>query len=31
MTLGESFDNISDPAPVAKKRQVIGRSDLLGR
>lgn len=29
--LGEAFAGFSDPKPVEKERQVIGRSDLLGR
>lgn len=29
--LGEAFANIPDPEPVKTERQVIGRSDLLGR
>lgn len=29
--LGEAFADFSDPKPVKKERQVIGRSDLLGR
>lgn len=29
--LGAAFTGFSDPKPVKKERQVIGRSDLLGR
>ncbi len=29
--LGEAFAGFSDPKPVKQERQVIGRSDLLGR
>lgn len=29
--LGEAFTNFSDPQPVKAKRQVIGRSELLGK
>lgn len=29
--LGEAFTNFSDPKPVKPERQIIGRSDLLGR
>lgn len=29
--LGEAFTSFSDPKPVKKERQVLGRSDLLGR
>lgn len=29
--LGDAFTNFSDPKPVKKERQVIGRSELLGK
>jgi serine/threonine-protein kinase HipA len=29
--LGEAFVGFSDPGPVRQERQIIGRSDLLGR
>ncbi len=31
VALGEAFTGFSDPKPVKDERQVIGRSDLLGR
>lgn len=31
VSLGEAFQGIPDPEPVAPERNVIGRSDLLGR
>jgi serine/threonine-protein kinase HipA len=30
-SLGEAFAGLSDPKPVKKSRQVIGRSDLMGK
>lgn len=31
MMLGEAFTGFSEPKPVKKKRQVIGRSELIGK
>lgn len=30
-SLGEAFTGLSDPKPVKKSRQMIGRSDLMGK
>lgn len=31
MAWGEAYDGLSDPTPVKAERQIIGRSDLLGK